>query len=425
MVKRMILLINPGHDGSHKHASHRSIHRDPPPMSLLYVAANYPNSEVEILDTHVSPAWKGILRQTHDIEWIGISVIIGQNLANAREITKWCRKYKPGVKIVWGGVMPTVMPKEVKAEYAPDEIFTGRMDEDLIPAWELLGEDFNKEQTPYYHMVMTSSGCPFSCSFCYKHSLPDGKAYKLRSTESVIEELEYMHSLTGTRVFTFGDDNLLINKERAMAIFDYMKRRGWYAEEVIGHFNGLDTELIDAMGGIVQTYIGSIESASPRLQKLLNKAIELETVPSKLEALNRAGIAANTPFIIGLPTETDSDLEYNWSFMEYIKTRAPWVRAQAYLWFPLPNTLLTTYAEKEYNVDLHHPVSDYERANFWVDENLDGREFRPWISPERYEALYKYGTRFKDVFHYPGKRGPYVLDRVLRGEKIDLRGDLG
>jgi len=199
-----------------------------------------------------------------------------------------------------------------------------------------------------------------------------------------------------------------------------MRKNAWYAEEVIGHFNGLDNELIAAMGGVVQTFIGSVETASPRLQRLLNKHLDIESVPEKLALLNGQGIAANTPYIIGLPTETDEDLALNWEFMERVKKIAPWVRAQVYLWMPLPKTLLTTFAEQEYGVDLRFSLDDYEHANFWVDEKLDGREFRPWISQERYELLYKWGTAFKDVFHYPDKRGPYVLDRVLSGETINL-----
>lgn len=422
----MILLINPGHDGTHAHKSHRSIHRDPPPMSLLYVAANYSKhgQDVRILDTHIYDKWAGIIGQLDDIEWIGISVIIGQNLANAREITAWCRKYKPNTRVIWGGVMPTVMPDEIKAEYAPDDIYMGRMDEDIVPDWHILGQDFNKYQIPYYHMIMTSSGCPFACTFCYKHSLPD-VPYKLKSADAVIEEMEFMHFLTDTRVFTFGDDNFLINKERAMRILEYMRSRGWYAEEAIGHYNNLDSELIAGMGGVVQTFIGSIESASPRLQKLLKKRIDLKAVPGKLEMLNKVGIAANAAFIIGLPTETSADLDLNWRFMNGVKEKAPWVRAQAYLWYPLPKTELTMYAEREYGVDLKFPVWEYEDANFWIDEKLNGNEYRPWIAKARYKELYEWGEHFKEAFHYPNKRGPYVLDRVLHGEQIDLRSDLG
>ncbi len=422
----MILLINPGHDGSHKHQSHRSIHRDPMPLSCLYVGTHYSREghDVQILDTHVQDAWKGIIRSAKDLEWIGISVIIGQNLANAREITEWCRKYRPGVPVKWGGVFCSVFPEEVKSEYGPDEVISGRFDENIIPDYELLGDRFNKQQIPYYHMVMTSSGCPFSCSFCYNQSLDDGAKYRLKTADMVIEELAEMHGITRTKVFTFADDNFLINKKRAIKILSFMRDMGWYAEELIGHFSNLDDELIDAMGGVVQTFIGSVETASPRLQGLLNKSIDLTSVPGKLEKLNNVGIAANVAFMIGLPTEGDSDLECNWAFMETVKATAPWTRAQAYLWYPLPKTQLTYYAEESCGVNLHFSIREYEKANFWVDDVADGLKHRPYLTGDRYNLLIKWGAAFKGEFHYPGKRGPYLLDRILSNEFIDLRRDL-
>lgn len=422
----MIVLINPGHDGSHSHKSHRSIHRDPPPMSCLYAGTHYARQghQVQIIDTHVSTAWKGMLRVAMDIEWIGISVIIGQNLANAREITEWIRKYKPGVKVVWGGVFCSVFPDEVKAEYGPDEVFAGRMDENIIPDYSLLGDAFNKQQIPYYHMVMTSSGCPFSCSFCYNQALEDGSKYRLKPSAMVIDELLVMWQTTNTKVFTFGDDNFLTNKKRAIEILDYMRASGWYAEELIGHFNNLDDDIIKAMSGVVGTFIGSVETASPKLQGLLNKSIDLDSVPSKLEKLNNAGIAANVSFMIGLPGEDGNDLEENWFMMEAVKDRAPWTRGQCYLWYPLPKTRLTSLAEEMYNVNLSLPVAEYEKANFWVDDVADGLAHRPYMNGERYNQLVKWGTAFKEEFHYPDKRGPYILDRILSNEKIDLKRDL-
>jgi len=422
----MIILINPGHDGSHKHRSHRSIHRDPPPMSCLYVGTHCKRQghDVKIIDTHIDRAWKGILRQATDIEWVGISVIIGQNLANAREITEWIRKYKPGVKIVWGGVFCSIFPEEVKEVYGPDEVFVGRIDENITPDYTLLGEDFNKQQIPYYHMVMTSSGCPFSCSFCYNQALEDGTKYRLKSSGNVMQELRYMHAMTNTRVFTFGDDNFLTNKKRAIAILDYMRSKGWYAEELIGHFNNLDDELIEHMSGVVGTFIGSVETVDPYLQSLLNKKLNVDAVPGKLEALNGAGIAANVSFMIGLPGERGEHLEMNWDFMEGVKKVAPWTRAQCYLWYPLPGTALMRTAEVMYGVDLHFPIREYEKANFWVDDVADGLAHRPYMDEDYYNMLVKWGTAFKEDFHYPDKRGPYILDRVLSNETINLKEDL-
>ena len=423
-----ILLINPGHDGAHhRHKSIHIVHRDPPPIGLLYLATSLKDAgyRVDILDTHITENWHELLVeyiQNYRPLYIGITVMIGLFQRNADEITKIIRDINPTIPVVWGGVMTTVMPEEIKAAYKPDYIITHegeskavylakklRGDDFLIedppidlnsqpvPAWEVFGNNFNKEQFPYYHMVMTSRGCPFNCSFCYKHSIPKGSGpdWRMRSADHVIKELEYMHRLSGTTVFSFGDDNFLVNKERAFKIFEYMNQRGWYAEEVVGHINNLDDELIAAMTGIVQTFIFSIETASPRLQAVVNKRIKLDEIPEKVRKLNESGIVSPVSFIIGLPTETDEDLQANWDYMEKIKAVAPWTRGNIYFWFPLPQTKLTDYTEQKLSVNLHFSVREYEASNFWVDTDDmgNGLKFHPWLSEERYKLLIEWGAK--------------------------------
>ena len=61
-----ILLINPGHDGAHhQHKSIHIIHRDPPPIGLLYLATSLKDAgyHVDILDTHVTENWQKYLAE--------------------------------------------------------------------------------------------------------------------------------------------------------------------------------------------------------------------------------------------------------------------------------------------------------------------------------------------------------------------------
>jgi len=511
-----ILLINPGHHdpGAHemyKKKAYRQIHRDPPPISLLYVASHLQENgfEVEIFDTHIEENYRELITKkikTNDYLCVGLTIIIGRFLKNAREITELIRSVKPDLPVVWGGIMASIMPEECLKEYKPDYIvryegeqtflelawalkkktdvgaITGLsytrqnkfvnnpprvpklvLDDYAIPDWELFGDYFNKKQVPYYFLIMSSRGCIFNCKFCYKHSMDEYlrasvPPWRYRSANHVIAEIEDIHKKTGATVFSFGDDNFIVNKARALEILAYFRKNNFYIEECLGHLNCLDDELIDAMAGIVQTYAFNVETASVRLQKYINKGITLESVPVKVKKLYDKGIAASTGFIIGLPTETDEDLRNNVEMMLELKKISPFTRGDAYLFLPLPKTQLADDVEELYKIKLPTAISEWEDANLWVkgvDDDM-GKKFRPWMSHERFKFLVNYGTVFNELFktnnskmdknilqilddnqslkkmfrgiksvnHPKTDYRPYVLSRALDGEKIDLINDL-
>jgi len=504
-----ILLINPGHDKEHfkyKKKTFRAVHRDPPPVGVLYVGTYlYEHGYgIDIIDSKIEENYEEIITnkiKDNDYVFVGLSVIIGKILKNAKEITDLVKSINPNLPVVWGGKMPSISPHDCLKKYQPDYIvcFEGEetslalanalenktsvenieglaylkngkvvkntpripkinLDEYPIPKWELFGDYFNKKQVPYYFLLMSSKGCPYNCSFCYKHSIDEAVRNKIppwraRSAKHLIEEIEHIHKKTGTRVFTFGDDNFLVNKKRSKEIFYYLRKRKFYIEECIGHLNCVDDETIEMMGGIVQTFIFSIETASPRLQKYINKEIDLKSIPGKVEKLYKKGIACTTSFIVGLPTETKKDLRKNVEMMLKLKKINPFMRGNIYLYFPLPKTKLFDKVEEIYKVKIPSKIDELEDANFWVKDTKDpiGKKFRPWIDKDRFEFLVKYGIVFNDIFkvnniiideevkellkeddlkemfkgvenvnHPQTDYKPYVLDKVLKGEKIDL-----
>jgi len=514
-MRKKILLINPGHEDRYepyKHSSFRTIHRDPPPIGILsvgtYLDAN--GYEVHLIDTHVVENYPALIEKRileNDYLFVGFTVIIGKFIKNSSELTELIKGLRPALPIVWGGICASVFHDEMMRAYPVDYIVryegeeialnlaralegkfamteimgvtyrkgdkivinpahnpTRNLDEYPVLKWELLGEHFNIDQRPYYYLIMSSRDCPYNCSFCYKHTvdidvrnaMPNWRA---RSAQHVIEEVEYIHEKTGTTVFTFGDDNFFVSKDRALEILAHFRKRGFYIEECIGHLSCLNDKVIEAMGGIVQTFIFSVETASQRLHKqYIRKGLKIDDVPVKLEKLYQQGIVSPLSFIVGLPTETMDDLQENVDFMVRMKEINPFVRGNAYLFLPLPRTALYTETEKLYNVSLDKPITAYEDANFWVRGVDDpwGKKFRPWLSDEHFKFLVHYGIVFNDVFrmcnrelssdtarlletHKPLRDmfgdlsrinrpahdyNPYLLDRVLRNEKIDLKNDL-
>ncbi|KPA15528.1 Cobalamin (vitamin B12)-binding domain protein, partial [Candidatus Magnetomorum sp. HK-1] len=79
---KKILLINPGHDNSHeknKHTSYRKIHRDPPPIGILYVGTYLKknNFDVTIIDTHIEDNYKELIESLihqNNYLFVGLSV---------------------------------------------------------------------------------------------------------------------------------------------------------------------------------------------------------------------------------------------------------------------------------------------------------------------------------------------------------------
>ncbi len=501
-----VLLINPGYYADHdryKRKTHKAVHRDPPPIGVLYIGTYLDRNgfDVEIIDTKIEDDYIDLISEKvkeNDYLFVGFTVIIGGILKNAKTITKLIREIKPDLPIVWGGIIPSILPDECLIKYKPDfvvrfeseetclelaralknktsiEDIRGisylrdgkiirnpvrmpklNLDDYLIPKWELFGRYFNKRQVPYYFLIMSSRGCPFNCTFCYKHSIDEGLRVKIppwrgRSAKHVIKEIEYIHNNTGSRVFTFGDDNFLINKQRAKEIFDYLREKKFYIEECIGHINCMDDEMAGYMGGIVQTFGFATESASPELQKQIDKKIDLESVPGKVKKLYEKGITCATSFIVGLPDETKDDLRKNVEMMLKLKSINPFMRGNIYLCFPLPKTKMCESLKKDYELPLD--LSDLEEANENIALLTDAdRKFRPWISEERYRFLIKYGILFNEVFKANNSKSderimeflkddeikemfkgieninrpktdykPYVLDKVLNGEEVDL-----
>jgi radical SAM superfamily enzyme YgiQ (UPF0313 family) len=421
-----ILLINPGHQGIYKRSyKNKKIRRDPPPMSVLAVgtALKQEGHKVDILDTAIDDNWPATLNSMLKTKYnrIGISVIIGQPMANAREIMALIRKRSKS-PITMGGIMPTVMPDEMRDEYKPDEIYPGQKGKLSAIDWTLLGDKCNKQQQPYYQMIMTSRGCPFSCSFCYKQEIC-GSGVEYRTAEDVCAELDWLYENRGINVFTFGDDNFLTKPSRAIAILNHCRERGYYIEECIGHINNLTDPVIDAMAGLVQTFIFSIETVNPYLQELLRKRIRLHEVKGKMAKLASVGIVCNVTFMIGLPGETSSDLRLNRMFMGDLREVNPYLRGNCYIWLPLPKTMLTDYAEQTYGVNLHFPVKDYENANFWArPADPHGHYFRPHLSEKEYNALVKEAIKFNEDPEegFPRSKQFYILDDILKGIKPSL-----
>jgi anaerobic magnesium-protoporphyrin IX monomethyl ester cyclase len=157
--------------------------------------------------------------------------------------------------------------------------------------------------------IMTTRGCPYRCAYC--HNIL-GKIFRARSPKSVVSEIRHIHDTFGITDFQIIDDIFNLDIARAKSICDLIVRTGMnltfsFPNAIRG--DRVDEELIDAMAAAGTKFISyAIETASPRLQKLIQKNLNLDKVRKAIDYTTKVGIVTRGFFMIGFPTETESEV---------------------------------------------------------------------------------------------------------------------
>ena len=189
------------------------------------------------------------------------------------------------------------------------------------PAWDL--HDFTRYER-FLSMssrrgrraeVVTSRGCPYRCAFC--HTLL-GKRFRARSPARVLAEWEMLHRRYGIRRFEVIDDIFNADPERAKEILRMFRARLRGCELTFP--NGirgdiLDEEMMRLLAAAPTAYLGlAVETASPRLQAMLRKNLDLDRLARNVRRLKELGVHTSAFFLIGLPTETDAERDATFEF---------------------------------------------------------------------------------------------------------------
>ncbi len=143
----------------------------------------------------------------------------------------------PNTPVVLGGIYASLCREHAKKYSGAHKVVTGggealatRLVSDYTGcSVQLKFDPANYDTYPYpafdlqqkigYIALVTSRGCPFSCTYCASNFL-NPKLLK-RSPENVVQEIRYWHEKYGVKDFAFYDDALLIDaKGHAVPIFN-------------------------------------------------------------------------------------------------------------------------------------------------------------------------------------------------------------
>jgi anaerobic magnesium-protoporphyrin IX monomethyl ester cyclase len=199
----------------------------------------------------------------------------------------------------------------------PARELIAELDELPSPAWDLVDIDLYSSflsmtpiRTHRYMNLYTSRGCPYQCIFCHDVF---GKKFRARSAETVVEEIETLKREYGIDDFEVVDDIFNCDLDRAKRILRLLRGRGVKAN--LSFPNGLrcdrlDREFLEELARLGTSHISvPVESASPRIQKLMRKNLDLDRVSETIDTCDELGIFTRGFFMLGFPSETLEELE--------------------------------------------------------------------------------------------------------------------
>lgn len=181
-------------------------------------------------------------------------------------------------------------------------------DERLIITWDPLKED--DIHTPTYYMPIDAGrGCPFSCTFCSTSNFWR-RTYRLKSADKIIDDILFFHNKYGINSFSFSHDAFTTKQELVSAVCDKIINENlnitWSCTTRI---DCLSEELVHKMirAGLKTITVG-IETGSPRMQKLINKRLNLDYAKKMIAFLKQNKLNVRIFFMYGFPEETNDDL---------------------------------------------------------------------------------------------------------------------
>lgn len=218
----------------------------------------------------------------------------------------------------WAGCLGVSWRRDGAIVHEPDRPPPANLDEMPFPAWDLI-DHAKYHKVPrggviYAHeefaTMFSSRACPWRCTYCHNSY---GKAFRERSAEHVLAEIDLLVTKYGVKELVFMDDIFNFRPERAKKIARGIIDRGYkLALTFPNGFRGdiLDEELVVLLkqAGMYRCMV-AVESASPRMQKVMKKHLKIDKVRHIVDFIAKQGVMVHGAFMLGFPTETEEEMQ--------------------------------------------------------------------------------------------------------------------
>jgi radical SAM superfamily enzyme YgiQ (UPF0313 family) len=228
---------------------------------------------------------------------------------------------KRGVKVILGGVHPSLLPEEAK-EHA-DSVFIGEAEGRLekvlkdfeagklqpfyrIEGWsDLKGMPFpkrdllGKHYSPLFKAIETTRGCPNRCDFCSVPTI-NGKHYRMRPLEEVDQELSAIIKKKGEYLF-LADDNIMAREDYALNLFEIFKHHGvkWMGFATVPVAKKEDFLKKAQESGCISLFIGFESLIQENLDDVSKRFVDTRELSDLIRTIQNRRIGIHGSFIFG------------------------------------------------------------------------------------------------------------------------------
>lgn len=405
-----------------------------PPMGLAYIAGYLRDNGIDIqmldfaaLRSNTEMERKNIMNSKADIVALAATT---NTIMLAYELAKISKEVLPDAKVVVGGPHPTMEPRRTleeckqidycvisEAEETMLELAQKKKDEEILgisyrnkdgkiivnqsrpliqdldklpfPARDLL--PLEKYWTPGvrrypYAIMMTSRGCPYSCTFC-SNFRTQGKQFRARTPENVLAEIDHLVKDYGIKEINIIDDNFTFLPKRVKEICDGLIKRNYDLELKTG--NGIRADRVSLpmlrhmkKAGFYLVAFG-IESGDPGILKIMRKGETKDHIINAVKWAKQAGLLTEGFFMFGNEGEGRKEMLETIKFAKELDLSI----AQFQIYTPVPGSPLFDTIKREGKIfsekwedfnAFNEPLFEYKDSKFDLMMEMQQRAYREY-----------------------------------------------
>ena len=245
------------------------------------------------------------------------------------------RKSKIGTK------NPNYNPNIINHKIRPSRIKELPINHKVLRVEKLLyREDVYCMEIPGINWFYANKVLVHNCSYCSVGSIW-GKKYTCFSADRVVSDIEYLIKNYGAKGIYFREDNFTLDEKRLTKfcnlLIDRNIRIPWACESRVSSINSENIKLMKK-AGVCGFYFG-VESGSQRVLDFVKKDITIEQTRNTFRLCHEYGIKSAASIIVGVPTETEKELNQTLMLVNEIKPTVTWFN----VFTGIPNSELYKY----------------------------------------------------------------------------------